>query len=90
MNSRQLMLAMLAKEIASGYIGGLENTMMDYPEDSQEYQDAKHDLALGHDRWVQIIVTDVKVMREVQKHLKFAGNKFLEDYVSKLLTKWGY
>lgn len=81
---------MMAKEIASEYIGGLENTMMDYPEDSQKYQDAKHDLAIGHDALVRIICTDVKVMREAQKYLKFAGNKFLENYVDNLLTKWGY
>ena len=90
MDSRQTMLAIIAKEAAGNLIGGLENTMLDYPEDSDEYRNASHDLHAGHDTLVSWIVADVKQTREGIKHLKFTGNTFLENYVSKLLTKWGY
>lgn len=90
MDARQTALAIIAREAAGELIGGLENTMLDYPEDSKEYQDAKSDLSAGHDTLVSWIVADVKARRESIPHLKFAGNDFLAKYVSKLLTKWNY
>lgn len=90
MNMNQTVIAHIAKEAAGELIGGLENTLLDYPEESTEYQDAYRDLHAGHDSLVSWIVSDVKTVREAHKHLKFAGNAFLIDYVSRLLTRWGY
>ena len=90
MDSRQTALARMAKKIANEWIGGLENDMMDNEPGDESYEDAKHDLELGHETWVSLIISEVKVDREAQKHLKFAGNKFLEEYVDKMLTEMGY
>lgn len=90
MDNRQKAIARMAKDIAGDWIGGLENTLLDFEEDSEEYKNAKHDLELGHEYWKKAIVSEVKDAREAQKQLKFVGNKFLEDYVDRLLTKWGY
>lgn len=90
MNSNQTVLAMIIRDVAGEYIGGYENTLMDYPEGSKEYQEAKEFLATDHDTLVAWIVADVKRDREAMKHLKFAGNDFITQYTGKLLTKWGY
>lgn len=90
MDSRQTTLARMAKEIANEWIGGLENQMDDSCPGEEDYESAKHDLELGHEAWVAAIVGEVKAKREAHEHLKFAGNKFLEDYVDKMLAKMGY
>lgn len=90
MDARQTALAIIAREAAGELIGGMENVMLDSPEDSQEYQEAKTALDAGHDTLVSWIVSDVSARREAIPHLKFAGNAFLEKYVSSLLTKWNY
>lgn len=90
MDSRQKALARMARSIANEWIGGLENTMLDYDEGSEEYESAKADLSQSHETWVGWIVGEVKINREAQKHLKFAGNNFLKDCVDKLLLSMGY
>ena len=90
MTSNELVLAMLVHEAACDLIGGLENTMMDYPEDSEEYKDAKHDLEMGHDTLVTWVVNEVKRNREAMKHLKFVGNDFIVTRANKVVTKLGY
>ena len=90
MDNRQKALARMAQKIANEWIGGLENDMLDNDPGDEAYENAKHDLELGHEWWVAAIVSETKVDREAQKHLKFAGNKFLEDFVDGMLTRMGY
>ena len=90
MDNRQKALARMAQKIANEWIGGLENQMLDSIPGEEDYEEAKEELERGHDWWVAAIVSDTKTDREAQKHLKFAGNKFLEEYVDQMLTKMGY
>ena len=90
MDSRQTALKRMAQRIANEWIGGLENQMNDSCPGEEDYECAKHGLELGHETWVSMIVADVKMTREAQKHLKFAGNKFLEECVDEILKKMGY
>lgn len=90
MDNRQKALARMAQNIANEWIGGLENQMCDSIPGDEEYEEANEQLQKGHDWWVNAIVSDVKVDREAQKHLKFAGNEFLEKCVDEILKKMGY
>lgn len=90
MDNRQKALARMAQEIANEWIGGLENQMCDSLPGEEDFEEAKEQLEQGHDWWVNAILSEVKVDREAQKHLKFAGNKFLEEHIDKMLKKMGY
>lgn len=90
MDSRQKAIARMARQVANEWIGGLENDMLDNEPGDEAYENAKHDLELGHETWVRMIVAEVKDKREVQKHLKFAGNAYLESYVDGMLKTMGY
>ena len=90
MDSRQVALKRMAQKIANEWIGGLENQMNDSCPGEEDYECAKHDLEMSHETWVNWIVAEVKTNREAQKHLKFAGNQFLEECVDEILKKMGY
>ena len=88
---------------AAGYlIGGLENTMEDYPEDSEEYQEAKATLD-DHDFLVNQIydlaLTEIfleganifgKAAETCLKDIRFCGKEWLMERVEKQVTKAGY
>lgn len=92
MNTHQKVAALLVKEAMSDWIGGLENALEDYAPGTEEYENAKSTLELGHDWWVQAIYSEVMANSNNPyfKHLRFAGEKFIKELIDKRLTKWGY
>lgn len=90
MNKNQRELYMMMDQITSEYIGGYENTMLDYPEDSEEYREANEFLTMGHDAMKDFFFCMISADRESAKHLKFAGNEFLLERIERRLLKWGY
>lgn len=92
MNENQRKVWEIAVENVNMYIGGYENTMLDYPEDSEEYKDAKESLSLPHDELVEIILGWCRMSREWQRieNLHFVGIEFMKERISKRLNKYGY
>ena len=92
MNAHQKVAFELVCYAMSEYIGGLENILMDYSPEDEEYIAAKKDLGIGHDALEDYIYS--MVMEDSNKadlkHLRFAGEKFIRERISKRLTKWGY
>ena len=90
MNAHQKAIFRMMDELTRDLIGGYENTMMDYPEDSEEYQEAQAFLSMGHEAMKQHFYSMLTAEREMQKELRFAGNAFLLERIERRLTKWGY
>lgn len=90
MDNREMALMRMTQKVANEWIGGLENQMLDSIPGEEDYESAKEELERGHDWWVDALVSEVKVNREAQKHLKFAGNKFLECCAHAVLIGMGY
>lgn len=92
MNTHERLAFELVCDAMSEMIGGYENTMMDYPADSEDYIRAKDFLESGHqaleDEIYEIVMNDSNDSN--LKHLRFAGEKFIRERISKRLTKWGY
>ena len=90
MDNGQMALMRMTQKVANEWIGGLENQMTDSLPGEEDYESAKEQLEAGHDTWVSWIVSEVRTNREAQKHLKFAGNKFLEVCAEVVLIGMGY
>lgn len=92
MNAHEKVAFQLVCNAMSEWIGGLENQMMDNFEDSEEYKEAKEILGRGH----QALEDDIYSMvmadsdKGSLKHLRFAGENFIRERISRRLTKWGY
>ena len=92
MNAHEKLAYRMVCEYMSEWIGGLENVMMDNPEGSDEYESAKATLDRGH----EALENDIYEMvmeesdKSMLKHLRFAGEAFIRERISKRLTKWGY
>lgn len=84
---------------ACAWIGGLENTLQDYPEDDEEYLNAKQTLA-DH----QSLVDDIRSMcmsgyygcgleapqQKYQKNYNLAGNEFINSCAEAVVKAMGY
>jgi len=92
MNAHERLAFERVCNVMSEYIGGSENMLEDYPEDSEEYAIAKRHLSKPHDEMIDEIYREVMMdsNRDVLKHLRFAGEAFIRERISKRLTKWGY
>lgn len=88
MNEHQKTLVLQMRQYMSDMIGGCENTLQDYPEDSAEYKEASNYLSQGHENLKQDIYE--KVMNACPKEGRFAGKQFLLDRIESNLNKWGY
>lgn len=79
-------------KVMSEFIGGYENSLMDYAEDEPEYKEAKEFLATPHDEMVDFMYDEVMSYADkgTNRHLKFAGAEFIKKAISKRLTAWGY
>ena len=80
-------------------LGGYENVLLDYPEDSDDYRAAKRFLA-DHDSVVKYVYdcavssfyveggvfTDTRILAQI----KFLGKKKLMEIVEELVSKEGY
>ena len=93
MNNHQLTMYKLMDEWTKETIGGYENTLCDYPEDSDDYKIAKDFLSQSHeqlaDYFYNIVMSDCKKGSSAE-HARFAGSQFLKDRIERRLTKWGY
>lgn len=92
MNAHERLAFSFICNAMSELIGGLENVLMDYPDDSEEYQNAWHDLHVGHETLVEWVYRDVMAQADkgTAKHLRFAGEQFIRERIDRRLTKWGY
>lgn len=93
MNKHQKSMYDLMNEATSEFIGGNENTLQDYEDDTEEYKMAKQFLEMGHNQMKQFFYD--YVMRQCKngehnEHAKFAGKEFLLERIETRLTKWGY
>lgn len=90
MNQHERQVDFLIQDAVSEFIGARECTMMDFPEDSEEYQMAKS--SLNHDELFREIYDHV--MEESQgnyrSHLRFAGKAFVEERIEARLKREGY
>lgn len=92
MNSHEKVAFMYVCEAMSQFIGGLENALLDYDENSEEYKNAYDDLHVGHETLIEWIYRDVMSYSDkgTARHLRFAGEKFIKERIDRRLTKWGY
>lgn len=92
MNAHERLAFDYVCSVMSELIGGLENALQDYDEDSEEYKNAYHDLHVGHDTLKEWIYRDVMSYSDkgMSKHLRFAGEAFIKERIDRRLTKWGY
>ncbi len=102
MNAQQKKAYCNIRNAANYLIGGLENTMEDYPEDSEEYQEAQATLE-DHSSLVNQIydlaLTEIfteganifgKAAEAYLKDIRFCGKEWLMERVEKQVTKAGY
>lgn len=92
MNAHQKQAFDFICEVMSEWIGGYENVLLDYEEDSEEYKKAKAFLAQGHEVLKELVYNGVMAMSDkgMAKHLRFAGKDFILERIDRRLTKWGY
>ena len=92
MNKHQKEAFRWISSVMSEYIGGYENTLLDYREEDEEYKEAKELLSKPRAELAEIIYS--MVMEESDKgtarHLRFAGTEFIMERINKRLDKWGY
>ena len=103
MNATQRKAFYNIKHAANDLLGGLENTMEDYSEDSEEYQNAKAMLA-DHDGLVKELYRmattaiygegyccfDSKTCEKELRDINFCGKAWLMERCEKRITKEGY
>ena len=93
MNAHEKAMYYIMDEWTREMIGGNENTLLDYPEDSEEYKHAYKFLHQGHeslaDYFYQMIMADCAKGSNAE-HARFAGSAFLRERIERRLTKWGY
>lgn len=99
LNTRQKKAFMNIKYAANEYIGGLENTLQDFDEDSQEYKDA-YKILHNHEGLVETIyniaITCICARGSYThsesfiKDIRFCGKEFLTQLVEEEVVKEGY
>ena len=102
MNERQKKAFKNVKYAAYDLLGGLENTMLDYPESSEEYKRAKA-LLSNHNALVQAlyyratsaVYTDGavwfgKAAEMFIRDINFCGKEWLMERCERRITKEGY
>lgn len=93
MNAHQKLIFDLMKEVMSEYIGGYENSLLDYQEGEQEYEEAKAFLTSGRENLTKEIYKEVMKRCEAGSnatHARFAGKDFLIERITRRLIKWDY
>ena len=94
MNERQKRVFRAVLGAANDVVGGLENTLLDNAEESEEYKNAKEALA-DHDGLAVVIYdmvingytgTECVSIRDV----RFCGKAWIQERIEKRLAKMGY
>ena len=90
MNAHERVIVRLIQQCVSEWIGGLENTMLDYPKGSEEYERAK--ATLNHDDLFDAFYSEImaETKQNYKSHVRFAGKQFIIDRIESRLTKEGY
>ena len=90
MNQHEKEIDRLIQNAVSEWIGGFENTMADYPTDSEEYRNAQDQL--NHDTLFELIYDNIMTESRKNKssHIRFAGKEFITDRIEKRLKQSGY
>lgn len=99
MNERQKKAFRNVLGAANWIIGGWENTLEDYPEESDEYKSAQNALA-DHDGLVAAIYQEAInnvhdyalgfAPASALKDIRFCGKEFIMERVEKRVAKMGY
>jgi len=102
MNRRQKKAFYNIKYAADDLLGGLENTLLDYSEDSDEYKSANA-LIHDHDRLVKRLYSDATTCvygpgycgfgpehERFIRDIRFCGKEWLMERCEKRITKEGY
>ena len=102
MNQRQKKAFYKIKYAAYDLIGGLENTLMDYPEDSDEYKSA-YAFLHDHDRLVKRLYEDATTCvydvgycgfgpehERLIRDIRFCGKDWLMERCEERIKKEGY
>ena len=92
MNAHELTAKKIVKDVYNDYVGGLENTLLDYAEDDEEYVSAKRTLEdVDHlqEMLYKFVMTEAE-RAGYAKHIKFAGREFIMDRINALLIRDGY
>ena len=103
MNATQRKAFFNIKWAANDLLGGLENTMMDNPESSEDYQSAKRDLA-DHNGLVNQLYSmattaiygegfccfNPQTVEKELREINFCGKEWLIERCEKQITKEGY
>lgn len=102
MNQRQKKAFYNIYYAANDLLGGLENTMLDYPEDSDEYKSAES-LLNDHNRLVEILYQMAttalydegfcgfgRAYQMAIRDINFCGKDWLMERCEKRITKEGY
>lgn len=84
---------------ACDIVGGIENTLLDYPEDHEEYKNAQEFLN-DYDTLYHYVFHEATHGEygcgfagpgtDAQKHYRFAGKQFTLDCVTEILKAMGY
>lgn len=103
MNQRQRKAFYNIKWAANDLLGGLENTLMDYSEDSEEYKKAK-DFLGDHEALVKTLYDmattaiygegyccfNPQTVQHELRDINFCGKEFLMERCERRITKEGY
>lgn len=91
MNKHQKEAFDTVKEEYGWIVGGFENTMLDYAEDSEEWKAAANALA-HHDALAEMIYEAVmdQPNASTKRALRFAGTEFIKERIERRLQKDGY
>lgn len=91
MNEHERQIARLVKRAISEYIGGFENSMLDFKEGDEEYEDAKAFLG-NHNLIVDTIYSDImsESRSNYRSHLRFAGKETIMEIIENAVVKAGY
>lgn len=87
-NENQKRVWRMVQEETNNYIGGLENTMMDYEEGDEEYQKAKAELQNfeGIKKYIRSMVFGSREWRKID-NLHFVTTEWVEERIDRRVRK---
>lgn len=91
LNQNEATAIKLVRDHYNDFVGGLENTLLDYEKDSEEYIDAKNALS-NPARMVEIIYDEILSTEGAtySKQIRFCGAEWIKERIARKLKKDGY
>ena len=89
---QQYVMELINEAFLDGFLG-YENTLNDFPKDSEEYKRAYEVINATRDEKIKMIYNLVVYYtncNEHDKHIRFAGTDWIKERISKRLEKYGY